>query len=42
MCMYHSLRKKDTQRVWLFTNDDSPLPPDPEEKGRVQKQVQVR
>ncbi|GAB9463970.1 Atp-dependent dna helicase 2 subunit [Globisporangium polare] len=35
-----NLRKKDTQRVWLFTNDDSPPPPDTEEKGRVQKQVQ--
>ncbi|KAF1315995.1 Atp-dependent dna helicase 2 subunit, partial [Globisporangium splendens] len=35
-----NLKKKDSQRVWLFTNDDSPPPPDAEEKGRVQKQVQ--
>uniref|UniRef100_K3WYY1 Ku domain-containing protein n=1 Tax=Globisporangium ultimum (strain ATCC 200006 / CBS 805.95 / DAOM BR144) TaxID=431595 RepID=K3WYY1_GLOUD len=35
-----NLKKKDSQRVWLFTNDDSPPPPDAGETGRVQKQAQ--
>ncbi|KAL3662452.1 hypothetical protein V7S43_012310 [Phytophthora oleae] len=35
-----NLKKKDSQRIWIFTNDDSPEGPDPEEIGRFQKQVQ--
>lgn len=36
-----SLKKKDSQRIWIFTNNDSPQAPDAEETGRIQKQVQV-
>ncbi|KAE9029584.1 hypothetical protein PR003_g12164 [Phytophthora rubi] len=35
-----NLKKKDSQRIWIFTNDDSPQTPDAEEVGRIQKQVQ--
>ncbi|EGZ26474.1 hypothetical protein PHYSODRAFT_484094 [Phytophthora sojae] len=35
-----NLKKKDSQRIWIFTNDDSPQGPDGEEVGRIQKQVQ--
>ncbi|POM62503.1 ATP-dependent DNA helicase 2 subunit [Phytophthora palmivora] len=35
-----NLKKKDSQRIWIFTNDDSPEGPDVEEVGRIQKQVQ--
>ncbi|ETM36562.1 hypothetical protein, variant 1 [Phytophthora nicotianae] len=35
-----NLKKKDSQRIWIFTNDDSPEGPDAEEVGRIQKQVQ--
>jgi ATP-dependent DNA helicase 2 subunit 1 len=35
-----SLKKKDSQRVWIFTNDDQCVVPDADEVGRVQKQVQ--
>ncbi|KAL4110931.1 hypothetical protein PRIC1_002615 [Phytophthora ramorum] len=35
-----NLKKKDSQRIWIFTNDDNPHGPDPEEIGRIQKQVQ--
>ncbi|KAF1788899.1 Ku70, bridge and pillars domain [Phytophthora cactorum] len=37
----YSLKKKDSQRIWIFTNDDSPEGPDADEVGRIQKQVQV-
>ncbi|GMF53034.1 unnamed protein product [Phytophthora fragariaefolia] len=36
------LKKKDSQRIWLFTNDDCPQGPDAEEVGRIQKQVQLK
>lgn len=39
--LFDSLKKKDSQRIWIFTNDDSPQGPDGEEVGRIQKQVQV-
>ncbi|KAG7395792.1 X-ray repair cross-complementing protein 6 [Phytophthora boehmeriae] len=35
-----NLKKKDLQRIWIFTNDDNPPVPDGEEIGRIQKQVQ--
>ncbi|KAG7388283.1 X-ray repair cross-complementing protein 6 [Phytophthora pseudosyringae] len=35
-----NLKKKDSQRIWIFTNDDNPEGPDAEEVGRIQKQVQ--
>ncbi|KAG2762213.1 hypothetical protein JG687_00016087 [Phytophthora cactorum] len=35
-----NLKKKDSQRIWIFTNDDSPEGPDADEVGRIQKQVQ--
>ncbi|TMW66490.1 hypothetical protein Poli38472_004255 [Pythium oligandrum] len=35
-----NLKKKDSQRVWIFTNDDSCVVPDSDEVGRIQKQVQ--
>ncbi|KAG6582791.1 putative ATP-dependent DNA helicase 2 subunit [Phytophthora cinnamomi] len=35
-----NLKKKDSQRIWVFTNDDSPQGLDAEEVGRIQKQVQ--
>ncbi|EEY59535.1 ATP-dependent DNA helicase 2 subunit, putative [Phytophthora infestans T30-4] len=35
-----NLKKKDSQRIWVFTNDDSPEGPDAEEVGRIKKQVQ--
>ncbi len=37
----NSLKRKDAQRVWIFTNDDRPIVPDQEEAQRVLKQVQV-
>jgi hypothetical protein len=36
-----SLKRKDSQRIWIFTNDDNPQASDAEEVGRIQKQVQV-
>ncbi|CAI5705547.1 unnamed protein product [Peronospora effusa] len=35
-----NLKKKDSQRIWIFTNDDSSQTPDTEEVDRIQKQVQ--
>lgn len=35
-----SLKKKDVQRIWIFTNDDQCVVPDTEETSRIQKQVQ--
>lgn len=35
-----NLKKKDSQRIWIFTNDDSPEGSDADECGRIQKQVQ--
>jgi len=35
------LKKRDSQRIWIFTNNDNPQTPDAEEAGRIQKQVQV-
>ena len=40
-CSNSSLKKKDSQRIWIFTNDDSPQASDTEEADRIQKQVQV-
>ncbi|GLD98746.1 hypothetical protein PINS_up007464 [Pythium insidiosum] len=34
-----SLKKKDSQRVWIFTNDDACVTPDADERGRVETQV---
>ncbi|RMX66668.1 hypothetical protein DD238_006606 [Peronospora effusa] len=39
-CSHSSLKKKDSQRIWIFTNDDSSQAPDTEEVDRIQKQVQ--
>ncbi|DBA04673.1 TPA: hypothetical protein N0F65_012256 [Lagenidium giganteum] len=33
-----NLKKKDSQRIWIFTNDDNPPLPDADERGRIQKQ----
>uniref|UniRef100_A0AAV1U322 SAP domain-containing protein n=1 Tax=Peronospora matthiolae TaxID=2874970 RepID=A0AAV1U322_9STRA len=35
-----NLKKRDSQRIWIFTNDNSPQGSDAEEVGRIQKQVQ--
>ncbi|RLN38465.1 hypothetical protein BBJ28_00012232 [Nothophytophthora sp. Chile5] len=37
-----NLKKKDSQRIWIFTNDDNPQVPDAEETGRIQKQVELK
>ncbi|CAH0476765.1 unnamed protein product [Peronospora belbahrii] len=35
-----NLKKKDLQRIWIFTNDDSPKGIDTKEAGRIRKQIQ--
>ncbi|KAJ0408746.1 hypothetical protein P43SY_001970 [Pythium insidiosum] len=34
-----SLKKRDSQRVWIFTNDDGCVAPDADETARIQTQV---